>query len=74
MARATATAHILIVDDEEAVCWALERGLTRDGFSVKTTASAEEAFILAMRRRPDVVVDVRLTGARWLGGRLAKLK
>ena len=74
MARATAACHILIVDDEEAVCWALERGLTRDGFSVKTTASAEEAFTLAEQRRPDVIVlDVRLPGLDGLAA-LAKLK
>ena len=44
MPHPTATPHVLIVDDEEAVCWALERGLTRDGYSVATSASAEDAF------------------------------
>ena len=74
MAQATGKSHILIVDDEEAVCWALERGLTRDGFSVKTTASAEESFVLAEQRRPDVVVlDVRLPGLDGLAA-LARLK
>jgi two-component system, NtrC family, nitrogen regulation response regulator GlnG len=74
MAQATAKSHILIVDDEEAVCWALERGLTRDGYGVKTTASAEEAFLLAEQRRPDVVVlDVRLPGLDGLAA-LARLK
>ena len=36
--------HILVVDDEEAVCWALQRALRRDGQSVDVAASAEEAF------------------------------
>lgn len=55
--------HILIVDDEEAVCWALERALAREGHRVRVTATAEEAFTLAARQRPDVVVlDVRLPG------------
>jgi two-component system nitrogen regulation response regulator GlnG len=55
--------HILIVDDEEAVCWALERALTREGHRVTVAASAEQAFELARKQRPDVVIlDVRLPG------------
>jgi two-component system, NtrC family, nitrogen regulation response regulator GlnG len=74
MSQPTAVPHVLIVDDEEAVCWALERGLTRDGFSVTTTSSAEEAFTLAEQRRPDVIIlDVRLPGLDGLAA-LAKLR
>jgi two-component system nitrogen regulation response regulator GlnG len=63
MPQTLAKPHVLIVDDEEAVCWALSRGLDRDGYSVATAASAEEAFELAARRQPDVVfLDVRLPG------------
>jgi two-component system nitrogen regulation response regulator GlnG len=52
-----------VVDDEQAVCWALERALTREGYQVAVAASAEEAFTLAARQRPDVVLlDVRLPG------------
>jgi two-component system nitrogen regulation response regulator GlnG len=55
--------HVLIVDDEEAVCWALERALTREGHSVSVAASAEQALALLARRRPDaVILDVRLPG------------
>jgi two-component system nitrogen regulation response regulator GlnG len=55
--------QILIVDDEEAVCWALERALTKEGHRVSVAASAEEAFVHIARKRPDVVVlDVRLPG------------
>jgi two-component system nitrogen regulation response regulator GlnG len=55
--------HILVVDDEEAVCWALNRALTRDGHEVAVAASAEEALVVARRQRPDVIVlDVRLPG------------
>src|SRR3954463_1251999 len=54
---------ILIVDDEEAVCWALQRALTAEGYSVAVAASAEEAFTLAAQQRPDaVILDVRLPG------------
>ena len=42
--------HILIVDDEEAVCWALERALTREGHRVAVAASAEQAFALAAKQ------------------------
>jgi two-component system nitrogen regulation response regulator GlnG len=55
--------HVLIVDDEEAVCWALERALTREGHSVAVAASAEQGLALLGRRRPDaIVLDVRLPG------------
>jgi two-component system nitrogen regulation response regulator GlnG len=66
--------HILIVDDEEAVCWALEKGLARDGYSVTTTASAEQALELAAQRPPDVIIlDVRLPGMDGLTA-LARLR
>src|SRR5205823_11010646 len=68
--------HILIIDDEEAVCWALKRALTREGHDVAVAASAEEAFGLAARRRPDaVLLDVRLPGMDGLTalGRLQEL-
>jgi two-component system nitrogen regulation response regulator GlnG len=53
--------HILVVDDEESVCWALERALSRAGHQVAVAASAEEAFRLAEKQRPDaVLLDVRL--------------
>src|ERR1700756_3754542 len=55
---------ILIVDDEEAVCWALDRALTREGYRVLTASSAEQGFAVAEKECPDVVVlDVRLPGA-----------
>jgi two-component system nitrogen regulation response regulator GlnG len=55
--------EILLVDDEEAVCWALERALTREGHKVAVASSAEDAFRLLEKRRPDaVVLDVRLPG------------
>jgi len=54
---------ILIVDDEEAVCWALDRALTREGYRAFTASSAEQGFALAEKEGPDVVVlDVRLPG------------
>jgi two-component system nitrogen regulation response regulator GlnG len=55
--------RILLVDDEEAVCWALKRALTAERHQVDTAASAEEALRLAVEQRPDaIVLDVRLPG------------
>jgi two-component system nitrogen regulation response regulator GlnG len=66
--------HILIVDDEEAVCWTLERALRREGHSVAVAPSAEEAFIAAQKKRPDaVILDVRLPGLDGLSA-LAELR
>jgi two-component system nitrogen regulation response regulator GlnG len=65
---------ILVVDDEEAVCWALSRALSRDGHHVDVAPSAEEAFAVARRQRPDaVVLDVRLPGLDGLSA-LAQLR
>jgi two-component system nitrogen regulation response regulator GlnG len=66
--------HILLVDDEEAVCWALQRALKLEGHQVDVAPSAEEAFALARRQTPDVVVlDVRLPGVDGLSA-LAQLR
>ncbi|HEX3725953.1 MAG TPA: sigma-54 dependent transcriptional regulator [Pirellulales bacterium] len=55
--------HVLIVDDEESICWGLERLLTETGHEVSVAASAEEAFETLARQQPDLVVlDVRLPG------------
>lgn len=55
--------QILIVDDEEAVCWALKKALTGEGHRVATAASAEDAFAQAQRQPPDaIILDVRLPG------------
>ena len=55
--------HILIVDDEPSIAWALEQALNDDGHDVFSTASAESAFDHLTERSPDVIVmDVRLPG------------
>jgi two-component system nitrogen regulation response regulator GlnG len=59
----TTAKRVLIVDDEEAVCWALSRALARTGLEVATASTAEEGLQLAADRKPDaVVLDVRLPG------------
>jgi two-component system nitrogen regulation response regulator GlnG len=66
--------HILVVDDEEAVCWALQRALTKEGHKAAVAASAEAAFVQVEKQTPDVVVlDVRLPGLDGLSA-LARLR
>ncbi|MGE0608178.1 MAG: sigma-54-dependent transcriptional regulator [Pirellulales bacterium] len=55
--------HVLVVDDEDSICWALRRLLREDGHDVCIASSAEEAYRSAQRQRPDlVIIDVRLPG------------
>ncbi len=55
--------NILIVDDEESICWGLSRLLTGEGHAVSVASSAEEAIDKAPRAQPDLIVlDVRLPG------------
>ena len=66
--------HILVVDDEEAVCWALRKALSAEGHKVAVAASAEEAFVAAQKQRPDtIILDVRLPGLDGLSA-LARLR
>ena len=55
--------RVLLVDDEEAVCWSLRRALANEGYQVDLAATAEAALVLAHQSPPDVVfLDVRLPG------------
>src|SRR6266478_6660782 len=66
--------HLLIVDDEEAVCWALKKALAKLGHQVAVAASAEEAFRLVAKQVPDaIILDVRLPGLDGLSA-LGQLK
>jgi two-component system, NtrC family, nitrogen regulation response regulator GlnG len=66
--------EILLIDDEEAVCWALQRALSSEGHAVAVASSAEEGLALAGRQRPDaIILDVRLPGMDGLTA-LAKLR
>ncbi len=56
-------AHLLIVDDEQSICWGFTKLAERMGHSSATAASAEEGLRLAAEQRPDLIVlDVRLPG------------
>ncbi|MEO1523904.1 MAG: sigma-54 dependent transcriptional regulator [Planctomycetota bacterium] len=53
--------HVLVVDDEPSICWALEKMLKSEGHSVAVASSAEEGLRSAAEKRPALVIlDVRL--------------
>ncbi|MFP6762438.1 MAG: sigma-54 dependent transcriptional regulator [Planctomycetaceae bacterium] len=56
--------HVLVVDDEPAICWSFRELLRDEGHEVTIASSAEEAIAAAVARQPDaIVLDVRLPGA-----------
>lgn len=53
--------HILVVDDEPAICWSLREAFTDDGHHVVAIGSLQQAFTSIEKQMPDVVIiDVRL--------------
>ncbi len=67
-------AHLLVIDDEQAICWGLAQLGQRLGHQVQTASSAEQGLDLARRQRPDLVLlDVRLPGMDGLAA-LPKLR
>lgn len=56
-------ANVLIVDDEESICWGLSRLLQSEGHEASVASSAEEALERIAQSPPDLIVmDVRLPG------------
>lgn len=56
-------AHILIVDDEQSICWGLSRLVHSLGYTSAVAPSAEQGFQAAQSQKPDaIVLDVRLPG------------
>jgi two-component system, NtrC family, nitrogen regulation response regulator GlnG len=56
-------AHLLIVDDEQSICWALGKLAEELSLSVASAATAEQGLESAQVTPPDVIVlDVRLPG------------
>jgi two-component system response regulator PrrA len=55
--------RVLVVEDDDAVRTAVDRGLGVHGFDVSSVPDAEAALVLVARRRPDVmIVDIGLPG------------
>lgn len=56
-------AHILIVDDEQSICWGLSRLVESLGHTAAIASSAEQAFKAAKQKTPEaIILDVRLPG------------
>ncbi len=57
--------HVLLVDDEPAICKALGIALTRAGFRVSTALSGESAAAVVRGEHVDVlVIDLRIPDMR----------
>jgi two-component system nitrogen regulation response regulator GlnG len=56
-------AHLLVVDDEESICWGLAKLCKELGHTTTIAASAEEALAQAAVEPPDaIILDIRLPG------------
>lgn len=54
---------VLIIDDEEAIAWALRRACEREGYRAVVAASAEAGLAHARNHPPEAVfLDIRLPG------------
>jgi len=61
LASSACPAHILVVDDEPDMCWALENILSPEGYRVTTVTSGKGALELAKKRHFEVVfIDAKL--------------
>lgn len=55
--------HILIVEDEPTMSWALAEGLSDDGFTIDTFRCAEDAWSWLQKCSSDLVItDLKLPG------------
>ncbi len=63
--------HLLIVDDEQSICWGLSQLAEQLGHRATTASSAEQSLAAAAKDRPDVIMlDVRLPGMDGLAAML----
>ena len=54
---------VLVIDDEEKICWAFEQFLTEEGYCPLVAQNAEEGLRQIEKKNPDIVfLDVRLPG------------
>jgi two-component system nitrogen regulation response regulator GlnG len=55
--------HLLIIDDEQSICWGLSQLAKQLGHRATTAVSAEQGLAAGGKDRPDVIMlDVRLPG------------
>jgi DNA-binding NtrC family response regulator len=54
---------VLVIDDEEKICWAFEQFLTEEGYCPLVAQNAEEGLRQIERENPDIILlDVKLPG------------
>lgn len=54
---------VMVVDDEEKVCWAFEQFLKDEGYTAITASNAQEALEKLTAEKPDLVImDIRMPG------------
>ncbi|CAN5912540.1 response regulator transcription factor [soil metagenome] len=59
----TADTHVLVIEDEQAIAWAIADRLRSEGFDVTVAFDGTTGVELCARRRPDLVVlDLMLPG------------
>jgi len=52
---------ILIIDDEEEMCWALAKPLNKDGFEVFTATEGNAGFQVFKEQQPDLILlDIKI--------------
>jgi two-component system nitrogen regulation response regulator GlnG len=57
------TDRVLIVDDDDSICWVLQRALEQEEYQVDRAADAREALrALQSQEYPVVLLDIRLPG------------
>lgn len=57
--------HVLLVDDEPAICKALSTAISRAGFRVTTATSGQDAIAVVRSERVDILVtDLRIPDMR----------
>jgi len=57
---------ILVVDNQESMCWVLSKVLQEVEFSVTTVGTAKEALSIATNNRVSAaVIDYRLPEKKW---------
>lgn len=58
---------ILVIDDEEDLCWALAKALSREGYEVRTATGGAEGLALFRSEGADLVLlDIRMPGMNGL--------